>query len=79
MASRNPYLCLVVVVWLGMSVIVGLVGSIMLAWADRQAPPILGYAVSTAIGALASILVAVPSRAAEPGVYLSPNSNPRDS
>lgn len=60
MQPRNPYLCLAIVVMLGLLAVVATGGIVLANLGGRDSPSSLVAIVSTCIGALASFLVSVP-------------------
>jgi hypothetical protein len=73
MPPRNPYLCLTIVLTLGITMLVGLGGIIMLTFADKEPPASLVAVVSGAAGSLSSFLVSVPRGSAGWGDPNTPN------
>jgi hypothetical protein len=60
MPSRNPYVCLAIVVSLACVAIVGTGGLVWIGGSGREAPPALTAVVSAACGALAGALAMTP-------------------
>jgi hypothetical protein len=60
MRTPNPYLCMVIVGFIGTLGLVALLGLVFLAWNGRTAPETLNSIISGSICSLASFLVVVP-------------------
>lgn len=60
MQPRNPYLCLTVVALLGAALILSVGAVLACVLAGQKPPDLFGYIATTALGSLASFLVAVP-------------------
>ena len=57
---RNPYLCLTIVLTLGLTMLLGLGGVILLTFAGKEPPSSLVAVISGCAGSLSSFLVSVP-------------------
>lgn len=57
---RNPYLCIMIVCFLGMGAVGGMVGLIVLAYSGKPPPESLVAAVALCFGSLSSFLVSPP-------------------
>lgn len=60
MPPRHPYLCIAVVMILGVALLASIVGIVVIETYERTAPPSLVAFGGAALGALAAYLASVP-------------------
>lgn len=61
MYRRNPFVCLAIVVMLGVAALVSIVGIILIAMAGQPVPSSLVAISSSAVGAIAGALAMAPN------------------
>lgn len=79
MQPRNPFICLAIVVTIGVTLLIGVAGMVLLSVNRIDVPASLVAIISTAIGSLSSFLVSVPRGSAgigDPPPPVSPERRP---
>lgn len=76
--ARNPYLCLVIVAFMGVALLGGLAGIVFLAAIGKECPDALKFIAGTALGGLGSFMVAVPKVAVGISSPAPPGAGPSD-